>query len=174
METAAGRVASVDRQVTINGAPPRPGFAELEALLAAPVPDGDYWYDPMCGAYGMLGGQALGFLPAGLDIAESLPADASGGGTGVVINGRELHPLDVAALNQILMRAGAQCLPGRWWLDAAGNLGAEGGPPLTNLGRLLQVGGGGGSSWSTWYGSGGDSGGAGYVMTPSGTATYGM
>jgi hypothetical protein len=41
----------------------------------------------------------------------------------VFINGRQLHMMDVAALMQI-----TQVYQGRWWVDAQGNFGAEGGP----------------------------------------------
>ncbi|MEQ1504757.1 MAG: hypothetical protein ABMB14_21140, partial [Myxococcota bacterium] len=62
------------------------------------------------------------------------PAEASGGGagrtTGVFINGRELHPLDVQGLTAML---GAPPLPGRWWVDAQGTFGLEGQGPVGNV-----------------------------------------
>jgi len=60
-----------------------------------------------------------------------LKVNASRGRTGVFINGRELHLLDVRALQQITM-----VIPGRYWCDAMGNIGFEGGPPLANLWAL--------------------------------------
>jgi hypothetical protein len=116
--------------------------------------DGAYWYDPRTGASGRWGGPALAFLPPGLELGGPLPADASGGGqgtlTGVFVNGRELHPLDVLGLQQLI----GQVWPGRWWVDAQGNYGLEGGPPLGNLvllARARQSSGGGRQAWSKHY-----------------------
>jgi len=117
--------------------------------------DGDYWYDARTGASGRWGGPTLAFLPAGLDLAGPLPPNASGGGsgtvTGVFVNGRELHPIDVAGLQQLL----GSVWPGRWWVDAQGNYGLEGGPPLGNLVALAQArranGSGGKQAWSKHY-----------------------
>jgi hypothetical protein len=69
--------------------------------------------------------------------------------TGVFINGRELHPLDVQGLQQLI----GQVLPGRWWVDAQGNYGLEGGPPLGNLMVLARANrsGGGRQAWSKHY-----------------------
>jgi len=105
----------------------------IEAMYGQPAPQGDYWYDALSGAAGAWGGPTLGFLPAGLQLGGPLPANASGGGkgrlTGVFVNGRELHPIDV----QVLTNLYGQVLPGRWWVDGQGNAGQEGGPPLLNL-----------------------------------------
>lgn len=167
------------RQLTINGGPPRAEtLAQLEAALGQPLPDGAYWYDVACGAWGQWGGPCQGFLPPGLDLAGPLPLEASGGMTQVVINGRALHPMDVMGLNQLLAATGSQCLPGRWSLDAAGNIGPEGGMPLLNLYALVAAGGGGGGGdnfWSTKFSAGNSSGGAGYVRLPDGGfSTFGM
>lgn len=89
---------------------------------------GEYWYDGISGAWGRQSGPAEGFAPPGLDFAP-LPSDASGGGTGVFINGRELHPLDVARIASIT----GSVIPGRFRMDALGNIGYEGHPPLMNL-----------------------------------------
>jgi hypothetical protein len=114
---------------------------------------GAYWYDPRTGASGRWGGPTLAFLPPGLTLGGPLPADASGGGqgtlTGVFINGRELHPVDVVGLQQLI----GQVWPGRWWVDAQGNYGLEGGPALGNLMLLAQAHrrGSGGQAWSKHY-----------------------
>jgi len=97
------------------------------------VNDGQYWYDQVSGAWGMDGGPTAGWIMPGLDLGGPLPADASGGTTGVFINGRELHVMDVAAL----MRLGP-VYQGRWWVDAQGTFGLEGGPPMGNLWLLAQ------------------------------------
>src|SRR5262245_56942041 len=76
--------------------------------------DGDYWYDRVCGAWGMAGGPTMGLTLAGLDVGGPLPANASNGTTGIFINGRELHVMDVLGLQRIT----GMVLPGRYWVDA--------------------------------------------------------
>jgi len=113
------------------------------------IPDGAYWYDNMTGASGRWGGPMAGLLPAGLQLGGPLPPNASGGGNGTItnvwVNGRELHPYDVQRLQQLV----GQVYQGRWWVDAAGNFGQEGGAALGNLYTLSQQrsGGGGGNSY---------------------------
>lgn len=102
---------------------------------------GTYWYDRLTGAWGLEGGPTAGWIAAGLDLGGPLRADASNGNTGVFINGRELHLMDVQALMQIV-----QVQRGRWWVDARGNFGAEGGPVLGNLLAMAQQ--KGGKQWS--------------------------
>jgi hypothetical protein len=128
-----------ERHVTFNG---RPASGRDLAILeryerawGVRVPAGDYWYDDASGAAGQWGGPTRGFLAAGLGLGGvAVPAEASGGGqgrlTGVFINGRELHPLDVAGLTQLL---GQAPWPGSWWVDRFGNFGPAGAPMLGNL-----------------------------------------
>ncbi len=174
------------RAITINSGPPNVAIlAQIEHTLGTQLPDGDYWYDYRCGACGLMGGPAQGFLRPGLALGGPLPPNASGdSGTGCFVNGRELHTLDIVGLNQLLMRAGGQCLPGRWSLDATGNLGPENGIPMINLVQLASMGapgafggatGGGDNSWSTRYASGNSSGGAGFIQfSGGGSVSYGM
>lgn len=132
------------------------GRAELRALeqmYHTRIPAGRYWYDRVSGACGREGGPALSFLPPGLSLGGPLRADASRGRTGVFVNGRELHELDVLALRQFM-----PVYQGRYWVDAWGNGGYEGGPAFFNLIQIIQAsghasGGGGGrrgSALSTW------------------------
>ncbi len=68
--------------------------------------------------------------------------------TGVFINGRELHTLDVAGLRRY-----GPVYPGRYWWDRFGNVGLEGGPMLFNFYAVLQAsssGGAGGAGGSTY------------------------
>ena len=158
-EAAPRKQTPVGRKVRFNGRLlGGPELATLEQLeRGGPrVQDGEYWYDARTGAAGKWGGPALTFLPPGLALGGPLPADASGGGrgtlTGVFVNGRELHPVDVMGLQQLI----GQVLPGRWWVDAQGNYGLEGGPPLGNLmmlARARRAGGGSGGpqAWSKHY-----------------------
>ena len=91
-----------------------------------------------------------GLMPAGLALGGPMPANASGGGSGTLtnvwVNGRELHPYDVMQLQQLV----GQVYQGRWWVDAQGNFGQEGGAALGNLYALSQQrsnSGGGGDSY---------------------------
>ena len=134
--------------IEFNGRPlDAAGRAELrrvEAVLG-PVPAGRYWYDAMSGGAGVMGGPAAAYLGPGLALGGPLPANASGGGngraTGVFINGRELHPLDVAGLRRY-----GPVYAGRYWWDRFGNVGLEGGPMLFNFYAVAQQAGGSGGS----------------------------
>ena len=119
----------------------------LERQFQIQIPEGNYWYDPMCGAWGLEDGPTLGFTLPGYPLGGELRADASGGSdagtlTGVFVNGRELHPIDSYNLSQL-----TPVYPGRYWMDHAGNAGYEGGPALVNLWQLANQNGGGGSSY---------------------------
>ena len=109
----------------------------VEAVLGA-VPAGRYWYDTVSGAAGVMGGPAAAYLGPGLVLGGNMPAHASGGGdgrlTGVYVNGRELHPLDVAGLRRF-----GQVYAGRYWWDRYGNVGIEAGPMLFNFYALVQA-----------------------------------
>ncbi len=93
---------------------------------------GRYWYDPRSGAFGFEGAGAQGVLMPGLNLG-AMSANASGGGDGrhggVFVNGRELHPNDVAGLQATLGRI----IPGRYWFDSDGSFGYENGQYLGNL-----------------------------------------
>ena len=105
----------------------------LERYYRVHIPDGSYWYDRYCGAWGVEGGPTRGFILPGLNLGGPLKANASRGRTGVFVNGRELHYLDVMALRQIM-----PVYPGHFWVDADGNGGYVGGPAIFNLKRLAQ------------------------------------
>jgi hypothetical protein len=150
---AAAAVAAVaqagSRQVIVNGVLLRQETLDaLEQRYGLRALDGDYWYDRATGAFGLRGGPTLGFVLPGLDLGGRLAAGASGGGsgtlTGVFVNGREIHPLDALALQQLF---GAPPLPGFYWMDAQGFFGAEGGPALGNLIYVAAARGATGSSY---------------------------
>ncbi|MFN0252288.1 MAG: hypothetical protein ACKV2T_35765 [Kofleriaceae bacterium] len=132
-----GGVDQTQRRFSFNGQAATPQdlqtLAQIERWYGRPAPEGEYWYDRTSGAAGQWGGPTLGFLPAGLALGGALPPNASGGGngmlTGVFINGRELHPVDV----QVLQRIYGQVYRGRFWVDAQGNAGQEGGVAFVNL-----------------------------------------
>jgi hypothetical protein len=167
------------RAVFVNGASiPVPQLTALEQQYRTRIADGRYWYDRVSGAWGMEGGPALGVIPAGMNLGGPLKANASGGGngrlSGVFINGRELHPQDIAALQTFTATP-----PGRYWVDAQGNGGHEGGPATFNLYYLAQQAARsrGGNSWiyrneMTGIGAGGQ-GGCTYVMGKDFSASSG-
>jgi hypothetical protein len=136
----------------------------LELRYAAHLPDGAYWYDNRTGAMGFWNGPAFGIVPAGLGLGGPMPANCSGGGTGVFVNGRELHPLDVAALMQI-----GPVYRGRYWMNAYGDFGLEHGPMLGNLVAMInQRRGGGGGGQHRVYSPGELSG---VIVNPAGACT---
>ncbi len=122
------------RRLDFNGRTLDPGglaaLGQLEAMYGSRLVDGAYWYDPVCGTFGAWGGPVLAILPAHLPLGGAVPANASGGGTGVFTNGRELHPFDVLYLQHLL---GAPIPPGRYVADAYGNAGREDSPVRFNL-----------------------------------------
>ena len=142
------------RQILINGQPARAQdlevLAALEAQSGRPVPDGSYWYDRVSGAAGLWGGPAQWLLPPNLPLGGPLPRQASAGNTGIIINGREIHYQDAVRIQQLL---GMPPQRGRWWVDAQGNFGPEGGPPLGNLNAAAQRG-GQGRAWSRRWADG--------------------
>lgn len=127
------------RHLQFNGRPlDASGRAKLEKIeqqLGLHLRDGNYWYDAKTGAFGAWGGPTVAWIPAGLDLGGQMPANCSGGGTRVFINGREIHPLDFLGLQQWI----GQVYPGRYWVDAQGNAGYEGGPMRWNLVALAQA-----------------------------------
>ena len=113
----------------------------LERGFGAPITPGRYWYDPVSGVWGMEGGPAAGQILPGLKLGGPLRQDASKGKTGVIVNGRELHERDVAALHRCL-----DVIPGRYWVLANGIGGPENGPAQFNLAVLCGSKSSGGSS----------------------------
>ncbi len=128
-----GLLRELERVITINderlcGAALR-WFLELERSMRFRLPTGDFWYDRSSGAIGRLGGPTAGFLPDGLPLGGSMSAGCSGVGTGIFLNGREIHDLDRRCLERRLGRLAT----GRYSLDARGRLGREGGPVQWHL-----------------------------------------
>lgn len=122
--------------VIVNGdAVPEETLVLFTQYFGWRIPDGAYWYDAICGAWGNPGGPTRGFIQPFLPLGAVLRADASGGGdgrvTGIFINGREIHPEEAFALGQLV-----SVTAGRYWLDAQGNAGYEGGPAVVNLYQL--------------------------------------
>ncbi|WP_028865967.1 hypothetical protein [Psychromonas aquimarina] len=107
----------------------------LESAYQTRIQSGRYWYDNICGAWGVEGGPTTGFILAGLDLPGPMPADISKGGTGIFINGREIHPMDQRGLQQLF----GVTYKGNYWLDAQGNLGPVGGYAIVNIVNAIQA-----------------------------------
>jgi hypothetical protein len=116
----------------------------LELQYRVRIVPGRYWYDRVSGAWGMEGGPTAGLILPGLAVGGPLRADASRGTMLVWVNGRRLPWQDLVALQQLT----GPIRPGRYWLDARGNAGFEGGPALVNLHQLAY--GGRRSAWSSY------------------------
>lgn len=161
-------------QVLVNGkaltAAQRQTFLQLYGRPAQP---GNWWYDPVSGLMGPWGGPPVGqLLPGGTDWGTA-PADASGGATLVFLNGRRIHPAELAWLTR---RVGP-VTPGRYWMDAFGNMGIVGSPvALVNLVALARTappsGDEGGNTFHHSDSTGGTistSGNSGYIMFDDGS-----
>lgn len=124
--------------------------ARLEAAAGTPLISGRWWYDARSGLWGREGQGAAGFARPGLDVGAPLPAKISGGRQGVFFNGRELSDAEVTWLRTL-----GTVIPGRYWLDAVGNVGFEGQNwAFANLWVLAwQRGGGGGTNSTTRSGA---------------------
>ncbi len=148
---AVAPLAAQERSVVVNRVRlTAQQVSGVESRWSVRVQDGRYWYDRRSGAWGMDGGPTAGWILAGLDLGGPLPADASRGTSGVFINGRELPEADVSALLRI-----TPVYQGRWWVDAQGSFGAEGGPALGNLWVLArQRGMRPGQAWSVYANQG--------------------
>ncbi len=137
-------------------------LAQLEGVFGVVIPAGRYWYDAVSGAWGLEGGPALGFGLPELDLPGPLPADISGGGTGIFVNGRELHIQEQVALQAIF----GTTVPGRYTLDGFGSLSVEHGAFIANLRQAAAAQGG------LSYGAGGmvavDGEGAMFMSGPTG------
>jgi hypothetical protein len=164
------------QDVYVNGRPvSEQQIAALQERMgipeAAPIPAGRYWYDRVSGLWGMEGGPTQGQILPDLQLGGPLRADASGGGTGIFFNGRELHPQEAAFLQRIF----GYTIPGRYWLDWQGNGGPEGGPVLFNLVAAASQAGGAGGGYGgytrrTPFGSIGGDGNCSYFMSPDGSS----
>ncbi len=158
LAASVGATATADNAVVVNGRPLDAAQVQASARAAGQPPrPGRYWYDARAGMWGVEGGPVAGFAAAGQAGYGELARNASGGNTGVFFNGRELR------LEEVLwLRTLGPVWPGRYGLDAWGNVSLEGHMlPFANLYVLAhQRGGaaGGGNSTTksgTWIASGG-------------------
>jgi hypothetical protein len=100
--TTVGGPAAGGR-VVVNGiALPPARLERLENRHGIVVAPGTYWYDRRSGLWGLAGGPSLGQIPPRLRLGGKLQTDASGGRTAVRVNGRSLHPVELAFLESRL------------------------------------------------------------------------
>lgn len=126
-------VKSGEASVLVNGAALDPETQQaLEARYGTRLQAGRYWYDAYSGLWGVEGGPSLGQIVPGLRLVP-LAANASVRAwwqrTLVYVNGREIHPRELAYLQALYGPVNL----GRYWLDARGIAGYEGGPAQFDL-----------------------------------------
>eukprot|EP00850_Spirogloea_muscicola_P002461 SM000009S23590 [mRNA] locus=s9:935073:938600:- [translate_table: standard] len=115
------------RRVVVNGLHVTDAAVAAAETKAGPIQTGSYWYDKRAGFWGMQGGPTMGVIPAHIDgFNEQLARGASGGDTGVLVNGRELPSHDL----ELLVRRGLPALPpsaksGKGRRPAAGGAGSS-------------------------------------------------
>jgi hypothetical protein len=102
----------------------------LQRVYPVPIQPGRYWYDAVSGAYGVDGSPVAGQMSPGLSLGGPLNADASRGTSRVFINGRQLTAGEKSYIEQACRTIVA---PGRYWVNAHGLGGFEGGPVTFNL-----------------------------------------
>lgn len=138
----------------------------FERTLGATLQPGRYWYDKVSGLWGWEGQSTAGQILPGLPFGGPLKAKASDYNTGVFINGRELPIIEVAYLQQL-----GPVLQGRYWMNAQGVGGFEGGPPIFDLNAAARQRSGGalygGYSRTTPGGHLGSDGNCSYFFDPS-------
>ena len=134
--STSGVVAAESGVVYVNEVAIPDGQLQVLQYAYGPIQGGAYWYDPISGLWGVQGGPAQGQIDPGLPIGGPLRANASHGQTGVFINGRQLHPVDVDRLRAIF----GVVPQGYYWMTADGIGGPQGGPATFNLGAASRGG----------------------------------
>jgi hypothetical protein len=156
--------------VIVNGAPLEARHAAaLEQAYRTRLVPGRYWYDAMSGLWGLEGGPSVGLIAAGLPFGRMNPRASVGsraGVTGVFVNGREIHPDELRYLQSLYGPVNRA----RYWLNARGIAGYEGGPPQFNLVAAGQQARGSSSTRRGLFGSSGSDGQCSYYMHPNGSS----
>jgi len=102
----------------------------LQRIYPVSIQPGRYWYDTVSGAYGVDGSPVAGQMSPGLQLGGPLQANASRGTSRVFINGRQLTDGEKSYIEQACR---TPIVPGRYWVNAHGLGGTEGGPVTFNL-----------------------------------------
>ena len=98
-------------------------------ILYGQIPSGNYWYDAKSGLWGEVGGPSIGQILPNMGLGGDLDPNASGGGTDVFINGREIHVRELTRLQELY----GEISPGRYWMNARLVGGRTGEPAIFNL-----------------------------------------
>jgi hypothetical protein len=105
----------------------------IESYYRTQLRAGHYWYDHVSGLWGEIGGPSQGQIEPRLKLGRRLDPRASVGAqvgiTGVFVNGREIHPIELAQLQRLF----GPVRRARYWLNAHGIGGYEGGAAQWNL-----------------------------------------
>ncbi len=152
--------ASAQTGVYVNGR--QLTYQQVNALsqyYQVKIAQGRYWYDQTCGLWGYEGAAASGVMHANLDFGAPMRSNASAGRTGVFLNGRQLNHQELRYWQQFT----GYIQPGRYWLDANGYAGPEGGYATINLAQAAaqqqRASGGSNNFWrsnTTGVGTGGN------------------
>jgi len=129
---AVGAHAAEER-IVVNGTPlPADTVRQLQRLYPVTIKPGRYWYDNVSGAWGWEGEPIAGQMLPGLKLGGTMRADASRGTSGIYINGRQITQSERVYLERSCQTRTA---PGRYWVNARGVGGFEGGPAWFDLSR---------------------------------------
>jgi hypothetical protein len=134
--------------VTVNGYPLAAADVQsLEQQLAIRVLPGQFWYDSVSGAVGMMGQGTSGFVPANLNLpgVPAVPALASYpagtallGTTQVLVNGRVLTPGELNFLNRLVAPLNYSLMPGHHYTIQADGTAYDGLDPTQSV-NLIQL-----------------------------------
>lgn len=162
--------AQAHNGVIVNGTPLEARHAAaLESTYRTRLVPGRYWYDSLSGLWGLEGGASVGLIAPGLPFGRMDPRASVGrwvGVTGVFINGREIHPDELQYLRALY----GQVPRARYWLNARGIAGYEGGPPQFNVAAAAQQSRGNAHVRRGLFGSSGSDGQCSYYMHPNGSS----
>ncbi|ERN04209.1 uncharacterized protein LOC18432362 isoform X1 [Amborella trichopoda] len=90
---------SMKLKVSVNGKPIPDSLVTKAEEKAGSIQAGNYWYDYQAGFWGVMGKPCLGIIPPFIEeFHHPLSKDCAGGKTGVLVNGRELHQIDLDLL----------------------------------------------------------------------------
>jgi len=150
--TGVGATPGDDASIVVNGvALSAQTVQQLQQVYPVTVPPGRYWYDAVSGAWGREGEPIAGQMIPNLSLGGALAANASGGTSGVFINGRQITGGEKSYIERLCQTPVA---PARYWVMANGVGGYEGAPAAFNLAQcpgVQQQSGGGARSMSRTY-----------------------
>jgi len=127
---------AADERIVVNGSPlSAETVRQLQRLYPVPIKPGRYWYDNVSGAWGWEGEPIAGQMLPGLKLGGPIRANASRGTSGIYINGRQITQAERTYLERTCQ---ARTVPGRYWVNARGVGGFEGGPAWFDLSRCGQ------------------------------------